>query len=362
MRGEQDPGTTPILAYHPHPVAPSPVKGEGTIERPCGAFTRQGGRDKREALLRPARFIDSPTGQIYNSRYSLEELLPLVVLLLLACVFISLAACGPSTSQAGQGSGPGEEERELRVFAAASLTEAFQEMATAYSQSNPGVEVDLAFDGSQRLRLQLEHGAEADVFASADWVQTRAAMNAGVLSGKPLSFASNELVFLLYDEAGGGLAATGSGDSDRPTADVNRKLKVLAGPDVKIVAALQEAPVGRYTEELLDKMAADPEFGPSYSAGIRNNIVSRETNVRGVAQKVALGEADAGVAYRTDALALQDSAAVSVLEAPGHLAVVANYPIAAVSDRAGAGDFINFVLSEEGQAILKAHGFGPPVP
>lgn len=285
----------------------------------------------------------------------------LVVLLALGCFMAVLAGCGSAVSGGSSASNTHLKEETIRVFAAASLSEAFQDLGRAYTTQNSGVGVEFVFDGSQRLRLQLEHGAQADVFASADWEQARAALDAGVLTGAPVSFASNQLAILLHKGSSLERSTDGSGAAGPSSAEGKRRLFALAEPDVRIVAAISEAPVGRYTEELLGNMAENPELGRPFYEAVVQNIVSRETNVRGVVQKVALGEADAGIAYRTDGLDHRVSSTISVLEIPEALNVTADYPIAAASENASAADFIGFVLSEEGQSILGNHGFGPPL-
>lgn len=253
-------------------------------------------------------------------------------------------------------------ERPVLVLAAASLSDAFEDLATAYSRAHPGAQVAFAFDGSQRLRVQLEHGAEADVFASADWRQMRAAEKAGVLAGEPRSFASNRLVFLLHRDSRFLLPDVEDSNPPASQAEVNRLISEIASSGTKIVVALEESPVGQYTDELLVNMNSYPDFGHRFADGFSSNIVSKETNVRGVVQKVALGEADAGIAYRTDALAPQVASRVVAVEPPEHLRVTADYPIAALSDTVQTDQFIDFVLSAEGQSILGRHGFGPPQP
>ena len=285
---------------------------------------------------------------------------PLLLILALCAIF--LQACDSSAAGSGAAEDRTLQERPALVFAAASLSDAFREMATAYSRAHPGASVSFVFDGSQRLRVQLEHGAEADVFASADWRQIRAAERAGVLAGEPRSFASNRLVFLLHRDPG--LSPLGSEGSNPQMSqgEVNGLINQLANPGSRIVVALRQSPVGQYTETLLDKMGNDPDFGQRFTRGFSDNVVSTETNVRGVVQKVALGEAHAGVAYRTDALIPQVSSRVVALEPPDDIGVTADYPIAALSDTVRSKRFIEFALSEEGQAILTKHGFGPPLP
>ena len=252
-----------------------------------------------------------------------------------ACVaVIAVTACG------GAGG-----ERAVTVFAAASLTEAFNEMAHEFEQRNKGVEVRLAYQASSTLRIQLEQGADADVYASADEFNMDLAAAAGVISGDPVVFARNRLAVIV----------------PRDSAQV-RNLGDLAKPGLRVVAGDDATPFGRYTLTALDRLAADPDFGPAYRDAVVGNIVSKEANVRRAVAKVEIGEADAALAYVTDAggAGRGDLTAIPVPERyPGAI----RYPIGVVRGPASPGlaaDFIAFVLSEEGRAILQRHGFLPP--
>jgi molybdate transport system substrate-binding protein len=284
----------------------------------------------------------------------LERMIALAGILL-----VLITGCSASSNQ-------GEATGELTVFAAASLTEAFREIAAAFERDNPGVSVTFNFAGSQRLRTQLEQGAQADVFASADWEQMNAVVESGLVSGEPVNFASNELVVLvssvalrdpsnplLQDEGRPG-SATGEGPG----------LEDLAQPGVRLVLALPEVPVGSYSREVIEKLRANPRFGPEYADAVLANVVSEETNVRNVVQKVALGEADAGIAYQTDAMTPDIAQRVQVIPIPEPFNVTASYPMALLQESAQpelAREFIDFVRSDQGQEILGRHGFGPPL-
>jgi molybdate transport system substrate-binding protein len=237
----------------------------------------------------------------------------------------------------------------LTVFAAASLSDAFKEAGAAFQGGQPGTSITFNFAGSQQLRTQLEQGARADLFASADQRQVDAVVAAGLAQGKPVTFATNRLVVIApVSENKPGSAVTA--------------LKDLAQPGVRLVLALPSVPAGNYTRTALEKMRDSSSFGPGYYQGVMANVVSEETNVRGVAQKVALGEADAGIVYQTDAAAPSIRERVRTVPIPDAFNVRASYPVVALKGASQpqlAQEFIQFILSTEGQGILERHGFGP---
>jgi molybdate transport system substrate-binding protein len=230
--------------------------------------------------------------------------------------------------------------QELHVFAAASLTEAFTEIGKTFEASHPGVHVELNFAGSQILRTQIEQGALADVFASADRAQAEALVEKDLL-GKTSIFTRNVLVVV----------------TPMDSARV-RQLSDLARPNTKIVIAGPTVPVGRYTTQALRTMAGSGLYGDDYQTRVQTNVVSQESNVRAVLAKVALGEADAGFVYRTDAMTAATK--VRLLAIPERLNVVAEYPIGILSRSPSqklAGEFVHLVTGTEGQAVLGKFGF-----
>ena len=152
---------------------------------------------------------------------------------------IILAACSSGTQSGNTVS--------LTVFAAGSLTESFTEVAAAFEQANPAISVDLNFAGSQRLRVQLENGARADVFASADQRHMDLAIEAGLMSGEASNFASNVLVIVLPH------ATTTEASSIRSPAD-------LAEKGIKLAIAQPEVPAGNYTRAVIQRLAQDPRL------------------------------------------------------------------------------------------------------
>lgn len=228
----------------------------------------------------------------------------------------------------------------LRVFAAASLSDAFRDVAAAFEAVHPGVVVELNLAGSQLLRTQIEQGALADVFAAAEPAHAEA-LRAALLLEPPAVFATNRLVVVV----------------PRGASRVER-LADLARPGVKLVVAGSSVPAGRYSAQVLDRLEAAGVYGAGFAARARANVVSEETNVRIVLAKVALGEADAGLVYATDAAT---SDRVRAIEVPAVHNVVAEYPIGVVTRSGAAGlarAFVDMVLAEPGREVLRRHGFG----
>jgi molybdate transport system substrate-binding protein len=234
------------------------------------------------------------------------------------------------------------EPQALTVFAAASLTDAFTEIGAAFDASNPGVTTTFNFAGSQSLRTQIEEGAPADVFAPANGKEMDTLVT-GKLVAEDVAqvFLSNRLVVILPE--------------NNPAA--LEKLEDLANPGIKLVLAAEEVPVGKYARLALDLI--DASLGKGYKDKVLANVVSNEANVKQVVAKVQLGEADAGIVYISDAVAAPE---LKSIEIPIALNVIAKYPIAPLvrSENAEiAEQFIEYVLSVEGQAILAKWGFTP---
>jgi molybdate transport system substrate-binding protein len=226
---------------------------------------------------------------------------------------------------------------ELHVFAASSLTESFQEVAEAFEALNPEVDVRVSLAGSQVLRLQIEQGAAADVFASADEAHLNALVERGLVAQGQL-FARNELVVIVPNE---------------PPSTI-RSFEDLARAG-RLVVGAENVPVGRYTRELLDK--AGQQLGAGFVEQVRAQVVSEEGNVRLARAKVELGEADAAIVYRTDAVA---SDRVRVVDIPGAFQVPTAYvigPVLRSPNRAQADRFVAFVRSDAGRRLLDRHGF-----
>jgi len=227
--------------------------------------------------------------------------------------------------------------QELVVFEAASLKDAFAGLAETFQAAHPGIKVTANAAGSQELRTQIEHGAKADVFASADLKHMDKLRQAGLVLA-PTVFACNQPVLVV--RAGSRVK------SFKDLPDVERL--VIGAPDV---------PIGSYTDQIL--AAAGKQLGADWSKRVQSRVVSRELNVRQVLAKVTLGEADAGIVYRTDAMTAAKGKAIAIA-IPDAFNVTAEYPSAPLkaAPRADlAAAWIALVMSPAGQAVLAQHGF-----
>jgi molybdate transport system substrate-binding protein len=254
--------------------------------------------------------------------------------------WLLLVAAVPSPGWAAD-AGTEAPGRDMLVFAAASLREACTELQQPFEQAHPGAHLRFNFAGSQELRTQLEQGAAADVFISADVRQMEAAGRAGLVGPERL-LVSNTLVVIV------------------PRANPAGLTRFLDLPNVKrLVIGTPEVPIGHYTLEVLDK--ANAALGGGFRARVAATVVSRELNVKQVLAKVALGEADAGLVYASDAASA--GGLVQVVPIPAEYNVVAHYPMAVVRRAPHpkpAAEYLQFLASSRAQAVFAKYGFGPP--
>jgi molybdate transport system substrate-binding protein len=235
-------------------------------------------------------------------------------------VAMAAAACGDGESSAAQGD-------DITIFAASSLTDAFTQIGKGF-ESNHDASVTFNFLASSDLATQIQQGADADVFASADEPNMETVVKAGLVEGDPRVFVHNILEIVVR-----------AGNPARI-----RGLQDLRNDDLVVSLCAEECPAGRYALQVFD------------NAGVQIEPDSLETEVKGVVARVASGEADAGIVYATDIEAA--AGIVEGVEIPEGVNVVADYPIATLKGSpAAAAEFVDYVVSVEGRNVLRDHGF-----
>lgn len=231
---------------------------------------------------------------------------------------------------------------ELTVYAAASLRDAMAAARTAYEAVTPGIRLTIATDSSATLRTQIEQGAPADVFLSADRQNPQVLVDAGLADGDARVFAANALTVIVPLDNPAGITSP---------AD-------LARADVTIVAAGDEVPISGYARQVVARLATLPGYPGDFATAYAANVVSKEENAKAVVAKIELGEADAAIVYATDA---RSSKAVRTVAIPPEANVTASYAgvvVKAAPHPAEAHAFLDWLAGPEGAAILTGFGFG----
>jgi molybdate transport system substrate-binding protein len=238
-----------------------------------------------------------------------------------------------------------QSPKELTVFTAASLTGAFGEIGEMF-ENETGIHVAFNFDGSQALRTQLENGAYADVFASANIKQMNSVKDEGLMNNSSVViFTENRLSLIV--------------PRDNPAKIIN--LSDLARPGLKIVMGAKDLPVGDYALQIIARLGNDSAYGPDYETKVLANVISQETNVNYVVTKVALGEADAGFAYFSD-ITEEMTSKVDKIDIPDEYNIMAEYPMGILLESefpAESQEFMNLVMSDEGRSVMEKYGFSP---
>jgi molybdate transport system substrate-binding protein len=252
-----------------------------------------------------------------------------------ALLVLAAAACGGDDDDSAATTASTEAEGptgSITVFAAASLTDAFGEMADTFEEENPGTTVEMNFGASSALREQILAGAPSDVFASANTSNMDQLVDADAVEGEPQTFAANELAIAVPAGNPGGV----DGLDDFGNADLN------------IGLCAEAVPCGQFGREALA------------NAGVTPAQDTDEPDVRSLLTKVEAGDLDAGLVYHTDVLSAGDQ--VEGVEVPDEFNVIAEYPLVALSASGNAelaSAFVEFVQSDEGQRILESYGFMP---
>ena len=256
--------------------------------------------------------------------------------------FVWQALRGAGGAPAGQRAAV-ERARRLLCSPPPRSPNAFGELAKTFEKQNPGVEVRQSFESSSTLLTQIQQGAPADVFASAAEDEMDTAINDGLVAGEPEVFVKNREVIMV--------------PKDNP-AHI-RTLQDVARPGVRLVLAQEDVPAADYALEILDK--ANNTYGSTFKRDVLSNIVSREADVRASVNRVVVADADATFGYASD-YTPDIRERVQLIEIPKDLNIVATYPIAATKDAKSpqlAQQWVELVLSEEGQRVLKKWGFEP---
>jgi molybdate transport system substrate-binding protein len=254
-------------------------------------------------------------------------------LLLVVLALLVAAGCGSSS---GSGSSSGGSSAlsggRLVVFAASSLIDAFPKIATTFQQQHPGWKVEFEFLGSDQLAAQIEQGDPADVFAAASTKYPEQLQSQNLL-GKTTNFATNTLVLATPADNPAGITSVNN---------IGNAKLVVGDPSV---------PIGAYTLTVLDNLGIKPSS---------LNIVSQEAKVTDIVTKLELGEADAGFIYTSDARTAGDKLKSFRLLASAQ--ATATYPIGIVTgskNAKAAQQWIDLVMSPQGQQVLVSDGFGP---
>jgi molybdate transport system substrate-binding protein len=254
---------------------------------------------------------------------------------LAATCCLLLAACSAFAAQ---------RPATLTIFAAASLADALEEAAAQYQAAVPGIRLTISTASSGALWTQIAAGAHADLFLSADSSNPAAMAAAGLADGSPLTFAANRLTIVVPIDNPARIASP---------AD-------LARSGVRIVAAARGAPIATYTDSLLANLAGLAGYPPEYAAQFDRNVVSRADDARAIVSTVEVGEADAGIAYVTDAAS---ASGVAIVPIPAAAEVTASYVgvvVRGTDQPAAARAFLRWLAGPRGQAILSSFGFLPP--
>jgi molybdate transport system substrate-binding protein len=248
-----------------------------------------------------------------------------------------VVAAGPSTQ-------PSAAPVELTIFGAASLKGVLDEAKTAYEADNPGTTLTVSTDSSAALETQIEQGAPADVFLSADTTNPKKLVDDGFASGDAVVFAGNKLTIIVPTDNPGGVSSPMD----------------LAKPGLNVIAAGDEVPITKYATQLVKNLAAQPGYPAGFEAAYAANVVSKEDNVKAVVGKIELGEGDAAIVYVTDAAASAKVKPVDVPDAANVPATYAGVVVKASPNQDAAAAFLDWFAGSGGRTILSKFGFLAP--
>jgi molybdate transport system substrate-binding protein len=271
-----------------------------------------------------------------------------LVFVLAACsngVASPTASTAPSTAPtAATSAALSAAPAALTIFGAASLKGVLDKVKTTDEAANPGTTLTISTDSSATLETQIEQGAPADVFLSADTTNPKKLVDKGLAAGAAVTFAGNKLTIIV------------------PTANPARitSPKDLARTGVKVIAAGDAVPITKYATVLVANLAKESGYPADFAAKYTANIASKEDNVKAIVAKIELGEGDAGIAYVTDAMASTKVTAVDVPDTANVPATYSGVVVKASKNAAAAQAFLTRFAGPDGQAILGSFGFLPP--
>lgn len=278
------------------------------------------------------------------------------LVVLLSSLAIVLAACSstgasavPSSVPVGSASAvpalsPSATPVDLTIYGAASLKGVLEKSKSAYESSHPGITLTIATDSSSALETQIEQGAPAEVFLSADTTNPQKLVDKGLAMGDPVTFARNKLTVVVPTANPAGITSP---------AD-------LAKAGVKVIAAGDNVPITKYAIQLVANLAKEPGYPADFATAYAANIVSKEDNVKALIAKIELDEGDAGIVYVTDA---RSSSKVKTIDVPDSANVPATYDgvvVKASKSQDAARAFLDWFAGPDGQVILASFGFLPP--
>jgi molybdate transport system substrate-binding protein len=281
---------------------------------------------------------------------------------LFSATVVILAACAPGGSPAPSvgasapavasvspsvGAGPSAASAapaNLTIFGAASLKGALDKAKVAWEAASPGSTLTISTDSSAALETQIEQGAPADVFLSADTTNPKKLVDQGLAAGAAVTFAGNVLTIIVPTANPAAIATPVD----------------LAKPGIKVIAAGDEVPITKYANQLVANLATESDDASRFVAAYAANIVSREDNVKAIVAKIELGEGDAGIVYVTDARASTKVTTIAVPDAANVPATYGGVVVKASPNAAAAQAFLEWFAGPDGQAILAGFGFLPP--
>jgi molybdate transport system substrate-binding protein len=285
----------------------------------------------RRALALPRSVVGLPRSAVG---------LPRGAVALLAVIGLMSAACDRPASAATDGA----SATELTVYAAASLHDVLDRAVAAYEATVPGTSVVVSTDASSTLASQIELGAPADVFLSADTRNPQRLVDGGLTDGPAVDVASSRLVVVVPLDDPGGIATP---------AD-------LARPGVKIIAAGDQVPITTYANQVVDRLARQPGYPADFAEAYAANVVSKEDNVRSAVAKVELGEGDAAIVYATDAARSTEVASIPIPDAVNVTATYAGVVVRSSSAIDAGHAFLTWLAGPDGQALFADFCFLPP--